>query len=150
MSEKKRRVEISRDPEVWKRWFDETSSGEESPINEEGEDELENNDVNADVAEESDHNTESELELSEEEVSGSDEGLLLDVESDRPINFYLRKDKTTKWKKHGSSRQVRIRSHNIIKFLRGTKGDEIDCLNLFVNETVIKIITVSTNIYLGT
>jgi hypothetical protein len=62
--------------------------------------------------------------------------------------------KRTKWKKDRPNNQVRTRSLNIIKLLPGTKGEarnvrsEIECLKLFINDTVLGIITVSTNIYI--
>lgn len=69
--QKKRRVDSTRDPEMWKRWFDEMSSGEESPVDEEDKDKIENDvGVGEGVADSSsDHNTKSELDVSEREVS---------------------------------------------------------------------------------
>ncbi|KAK4887173.1 hypothetical protein RN001_003444 [Aquatica leii] len=139
---KKRRVERSKDPEVWLRWFDDMSSDEDSSIiGESDEDEV-------DAIQRSDHDTESELEVSDQEA-------LSDDSSEAPLsNFYIGKDKVTKWKKTRPNRQVRVRSHNIVKFSPGTKGrardvaTEIKSLKLFVNETVIRMITVSTNVYI--
>lgn len=57
-------------------------------------------------------------------------------------------------RKNKPNLQIRVRSHNIIKLLPGTKGDarnaatEIECLKLFLNETIVRIITASTNIYI--
>nr|CAI5867611.1 unnamed protein product [Callosobruchus analis] len=58
---KKRCTEESRDPEQWMRWFEELSCGDESPISESDEDEV-------DATEKSDHDTESELEVWDQET----------------------------------------------------------------------------------
>ncbi|CAH2017704.1 unnamed protein product [Acanthoscelides obtectus] len=149
MSDPKRRcVQTSRDPEVWMQWFNEISSGEESPLDEEDSDEKEE-----DVCVESDHHeTESEQEIPEVDQDEPDWEEETD-EGEADI-FYWGKDKVTKWKKGRSNTQVRTRSQNIIKLLPGTKGSarnarsETDCLKLFINDTVIRIITISTNIYI--
>ncbi|CAH2009331.1 unnamed protein product [Acanthoscelides obtectus] len=148
MSDPKRRcVQTSRDPEVWMQWFNEISSGEESPLDEEDSDEKEE-----DVCVESDHHeTESEQEIPE--VDQDEPDWEEETDEGEADTFYWRKDKVTKWKKGRSNTQVRTRSQNIIKLLPGTKGSarnarsETDCLKLFINDTVIRIITISTNIY---
>ncbi|KAK4885047.1 hypothetical protein RN001_001318 [Aquatica leii] len=139
---KKRRVKRSKNLQVWLRWFDNMSSDEDSSIiGESDEDEV-------DAIQKSDHDTESELEVSDQEA-------LSDDSREAPLsNFYIGKDKVTKWKKTKPNRQVRVRSHNIVKLSSGTKGrprdvaTEIECLKFFVNETVIRMITVSTNVYI--
>lgn len=86
---KKRRVDKSNDPEVWIRWFNELSSGEESPIEDESEDDV---GVEVDVAQKSDLESESELEaLDQDEKTSPD-----DLDEMRPSTFYLGKDKVTK------------------------------------------------------
>ncbi|XP_072388974.1 carotenoid isomerooxygenase isoform X2 [Diabrotica undecimpunctata] len=68
---KKRRTQSSTDPAVWLRWFEEESSGDESPVDENEEDEEEENE---NIVERSDHETDSELELtSDEDESQSDD-----------------------------------------------------------------------------
>nr|CAI5837897.1 unnamed protein product [Callosobruchus analis] len=120
---KKDSTEESRDPEQWMRWFEELSSGNESPIK-------------------------SELEVWDQETELDSSGEY------SSSHFYLGKDKVSKRKKDRPNLQVRVRSHNIIKLFPGTKGQargvttEIECLKLFVNNTVIGILTVSTNIYI--
>ncbi|CAH1983338.1 unnamed protein product [Acanthoscelides obtectus] len=149
MSDPKRRcVQTSRDPEVWMQWFNEISSGEESPLDEEDSDEKEE-----DVCVESDHHeTESEQEIPE--VDQDEPDWEEETDEGEADTFYWGKDKVTKWKKGRSNTQVRTRSQNIIKLLPGTKGSarnarsETDCLKLFINDTVIRIITISTNIYI--
>nr|CAI5826346.1 unnamed protein product [Callosobruchus analis] len=105
----------------------ELSSGDESPICESDEDEI-------DATERSDHETGSELEVSDQEIE-------LDNSSDySSSNFYLGKDK--------------VSSCNIIKLFPGRKGQacevstKIECLESFIHNTVIGILTVSTNIYI--
>ncbi|XP_053956251.1 piggyBac transposable element-derived protein 4-like [Anastrepha ludens] len=147
---KKRQLESSKTPEVWERWLSELSSSEESAMDEENETEVdEDTDINVNAAEESDHETESELEgSSDDEILSDDSG------ESHPQNFYLGNDNITKRKKTRPNLQVRIRSHNIIKLLPGTNGNsrnvetEIECLNLFVNDSVIRIIIVSTKLYI--
>ncbi|XP_053966191.1 uncharacterized protein LOC128868301 [Anastrepha ludens] len=114
---KKRRLESSKNPEVWERWLSELSSSQESAMDEENETEVdEDTDINVNAAEESDHETESELEgSSDDEILSDDSG------ASHPQNFYLGKDNATKWKKTRPNLQVRIRSHNLIKLLPGTK-----------------------------
>lgn len=153
MSDPKRsRLEKSSDPEVWLKWFNEISSGEESPL-----DEVESDETEEDMDVESyHHDTESEQEISEidEHASERESNSEEETHEEGPEKFYWGKDKITKWKKDRPNTQVRTRSQNIIKLFPGTKGNarnvrsEIDCLKLFINDTVIEIITVSTNIYI--
>lgn len=85
----------------------------------------------------SDHESESEQDISENETNEN----VTDVQNN---NFYLGKDKTTKWKKNKPNMQTRVHSHNIIRHLPGPKQNardakfEIDFLKLFINENVIR------------
>lgn len=144
---KKRRIETSRDPAVWLQWYNEMSSEEEAASDddemEEASFEMEEN------IEESDHESNTEQEVSEEEMSENegDENLV--------DQYYLGKDRITKWSKIKPNAQVRTKSSNIITHLPGPKGNgrnaksEIDCIRLFITEPIIRIITSSTNIYIA-
>ncbi|XP_055839580.1 piggyBac transposable element-derived protein 4-like [Episyrphus balteatus] len=124
-------------------WLGDLSSGEESPFS----DEEENYDVSmSEDGEQSEHNTETEQEWSESDDDNSPQ-----ESNDR---YFIGKDKTTKWKKARPNLQTRVRSENIIKLLPGTKGDgrhaktEIECLNLFINDAAIGVVTHCTNIWI--
>ncbi|CAH1972437.1 unnamed protein product [Acanthoscelides obtectus] len=151
MSDSKRRcVERSRDPDVWLRWYEELSSGEESPLDENEEDEEEKNE---NIVERSDHETDSEIEFSSDlnKSPSESDGEQTDNGGSK---FYIGKDKTTKWRKECGNVQVRTRAHNNITHLPGSKGDArnamlaIDCIKLFVSDAIIRILVCSTNIYI--
>eukprot|EP00102_Acyrthosiphon_pisum_P010084 XP_008178239.1 PREDICTED: piggyBac transposable element-derived protein 4-like [Acyrthosiphon pisum] len=141
-SQKKRRVDSTLDPSIVENWLNELSSCDEMS---EADDESDNEEI--DTTQKSDHESESEQDISENETNEN----VSDVQNN---NFYLGKDKTTKWKKNKPNMQIRVRSHNIITHLPGPKQNarnakfEIDCLKLFINENVIRLITISTNIYI--
>ncbi|KAF2887901.1 hypothetical protein ILUMI_18272 [Ignelater luminosus] len=78
---KKQRLQTSKDPEVWIRWYEELSSGEESPLDEEDESEVEE-----DTMEKSNHETYSEQEVSSDKDQNMTEKNLTYVET-------MRKDK---------------------------------------------------------
>lgn len=145
---KKRRVSESSDPDIWLRWLEEMSSGEESPIDEDEEDEEKEYE---DIVEKSDHETDSELEVASEGNERSSENTDSEQTND---NFYVGKDKITRWKKSCGNLQVRVRAHNIIKYLPGPKVEArnalsaIDCIKPFMFDDVIKIIVGSTNVYI--
>ncbi|CAH2006447.1 unnamed protein product [Acanthoscelides obtectus] len=150
MSEfKKPRLESSTDPKMWMKWYEELSSEEECDLDEEDEDEIEE-----DFVEKSDHQSESEQDISSDEDQGIPDQDTAAVEENKCGGYYLGKDKITKWKKSRSNLQVRVRSHNIIKLLPGPKGSardavsEIDCIKLFITDSVIRMITSSTNRYI--
>nr|CAI5823662.1 unnamed protein product [Callosobruchus analis] len=131
MSDPKRpRVERSTDPSVWMHWYNELSSDGESSVDDEDEDELEE-----DVIQHSDHNTDSEEEI-EDNVLGQN------TNESSSADFYLGKDKNTKWRRLRPNIQVRTRAHNIVKLLPGPKGtariakSEIEC---FITYTWTKI-----------
>jgi hypothetical protein len=63
----KKDAERSSDPEVWLRWFNALSSREEGPVDEDDDEAEDDVSVDVSVAEKSDYETESELEVSEEE-----------------------------------------------------------------------------------
>jgi len=141
-SQKKRRVDSTLDPSIVENWLNELSSCDEMS---EADDESDNEEI--DTTQKSDHESESEQDISENETNEN----VSDVQNN---NFYLGKDKTTKWKKNKPNMQIRVRSHNIITHLPGPKQNarnakfEIDCLKLFINDNVICLITISTNIYI--
>ncbi|XP_044766245.1 piggyBac transposable element-derived protein 4-like [Coccinella septempunctata] len=148
---KKRRIQTSKDPEVWQKWFNELPSEFENSSDENDYDDEGDDYEDEDAVEESNHDTDSELEVSEDDE-------LLDEEenssSSHLSGYYIGKDKITKWRKNPPNLQVRLRSHNIVKHLPGTKGNArnattpIECLKLFINEIIVRIITISTNIYI--
>lgn len=146
---KKRSLQASKDPTDWMKWYEELSSEEESDLDEEDEDELEE-----DVVENSDHQTESEQEVSSDDGQSIPDPDISAEEEYSNKNVYLGKDKTTKWKKSTPNLQVRVRAHNIIRLLPGPKRSardavsEIDCIKLFLTDNIIQIITTSTNIYI--
>lgn len=149
---KKRKVEYSRDPEVWLKWLEEIS------------DEDANIDENIDVSDqeeenvtiESDHQSESEQNISENDLTFSDNEF--DSEDHEIGNirskFYTSKDGQNKWQKTRPPINVRTRSHNIITHLPGPRRDarnaktEIAALELFLDDRIISVITSSTNIYI--
>lgn len=59
------------------------------------------------------------------------------------------------WKKHALPKNVRTRSCNIITFLPGTKGNArnairpLDCWTCFIDNNIIETITASTNIFIS-
>lgn len=120
-SQKKRRMESTLDPNTVENWLNELSSCDE--MSEAG-DESENEENYTDK---SDHDSESEQDISENKTNEN----VSDVQNN---NFYLGKDKTTKWKKNKPNMQIRVRSHNIIAHLPSPKQNarnakfEIDCL----------------------
>jgi hypothetical protein len=112
---KKRRVERSNDPEVWLRWFNALSNREEGPVDEDDDEAEDDVSVDVSVAEKSDHETESELEVSEEEELHQEQSDLSrsgnirssegekredDLDQARPSNFYIEKNKVTKYSKN--------------------------------------------------
>ncbi|KAK9696009.1 hypothetical protein QE152_g32173 [Popillia japonica] len=101
---KKRRVEESKDPNVLLRWFDEMASEEDSPLDNEEEDEIEQ-----DIVQKSDHETNSELEFTSDE----DESIFkTNGEQVHATEFYIGKDKTTRWKK------IAVNKLYFVEFLR--------------------------------
>lgn len=64
------------------------------------------------------------------------------------------KDQVTKWRKEIPNLQIRTRAHNIVIQLPGPKGVArnkkfiIDSINLFLNGTIIGVITTCTNIFI--
>lgn len=138
--QKKRRVKSTFDPSIIENWFNKLSSDEMNEVGDESEDE-------GNFTEKSDHDTESEQDILENETDEK-------VNDNKNNNFYLEKNKISKWKKNKPNSQIRVRSHNIITHLPGPKKDarnaksEIDCLRLFINQNIIRLITISTNIYI--
>ena len=97
----------------------------------------------------SDHNTESEEDCDLLEADGSNNG---NQGQPPPYNFYLGKDKTTKWKKDPQvPSNVRTRQHNIITHLPGVKSvakraiTPVDAFHLFITKDMIHDIVEHTN-----
>lgn len=143
--DKRRKMETSKDPQMWLKWFEELSDNESL-----ADDESASEEVNHTSG--SEHMTESEQEASETEdvVEPTESG----NDSNRPQNFYIGKDCLTKWRKSHPPTNVRTRAHNIITHLPGPINNaretktEIDILNLFLDDNVLRIICHSTNIYI--
>ncbi|CAK1599069.1 unnamed protein product [Parnassius mnemosyne] len=68
--------------------------------------------------------------------------------------YYLGKDKFTKWSKNSSSHRIRQRAHNIVLQLPGPKGNaknaksKTDCFKLFFDSDIIDLILRHTNEYI--
>lgn len=100
-----------------------------------------------DIVLESDHNSESEQDV-----------VMTDVEELENTSFesnqYVGKDGISKWRKVPGPTNVKTRSCNIITYLPGPKNGaheekiEIDIYNLFLDERIVSIIVISTNIYI--
>ncbi|XP_018324187.1 piggyBac transposable element-derived protein 4-like [Agrilus planipennis] len=145
MEDTKKRKLTSDDPSVWLKWFEEMSE-EENEKDEESCSEIE-----ADILEESPHETGSEQEAGDLE-SDNDCDDISDSESE---NFYIGKDKFTKWCKVKPRQNVRTRSCNIIIHLPDPRREahgvqkEIDILKFFLDDNVFRMIVASTNIKIG-
>nr|CAI5853098.1 unnamed protein product [Callosobruchus analis] len=138
-----RRVERTLDHEVLAKWFSELDSDDDQPMDDEDDlDEGEEQHI-----EQSDHDSNSEQELEDEEDEAEDDLV-------NEGNFYLGKDKTTRWRKTVPAKNTRTRAHKIIKHLPGTKGDArqamspYECIKLYISDDIIRAITASTNIYI--
>ncbi|KAI4469607.1 homeobox-like domain superfamily [Holotrichia oblita] len=146
---KRKRAETSRDPNIWLQWLNELSD-EEKDYDDESDDEEEHE--NQDKT--SEHDSDSLQECSETEEHLSDEE---EEGVHQNNNYFVAVDKKNngeiKWSKEVPN-PTRTRSHNIILHLPGSKGDarnaksETDCLKLFISDSVISMITESTNIYI--
>lgn len=101
-------------------------------------------------------NADSSLEQVVDDLMNVDE----DSGDEQPLaDLYFSKDKLNnimKWKKSVPSRpNIRTRSRNIVLHLPGSKGEarnaatEIECFNLFFDNTIIGLIVCSTNIYIN-
>ncbi|KAK9719388.1 hypothetical protein QE152_g22673 [Popillia japonica] len=152
----------SKDPAQWLAWLEELETEDSHQIDEEGSDDGEVDDIiqsdhNSESEIEyniiqSDHNSESEIEYIPNASDDDDDDNETEV-GENSENIYYGKD-GTKWCKAIPPSNVRTRSHNIITHLPGTKGrakqakTEIECLNLFLNNLIIKTIVECTNIYI--
>ncbi|CAH2011636.1 unnamed protein product [Acanthoscelides obtectus] len=83
-------------------WYNELSSGEESSVTDEDGDELE-----VDMILNSDHDTNTAEEIAEHEESEENSE---DSDQSTSTKFYLRKDKTTKWKQRRPNVQIKFAS----------------------------------------
>lgn len=67
-----------------------------------------------------------------------------DIEIELNNNAYIGKDKTTIWSKRVSPKNTRIRAHNIIKHMAGTKGEAKNTkskkyiIGLFLDDRIIQ------------
>ncbi|CAG5029592.1 unnamed protein product [Parnassius apollo] len=68
--------------------------------------------------------------------------------------YYIGRDKQTKWSKNSSSQRIRQRAHNIVLHLPGPKGEarnvmsKTDCFNLFFDKNIVYLILKYTNEYI--
>lgn len=109
-----------------------------------------------DNCEELNHNSESETDdagVSDGE-RGDNEDCEVSVASEISNDFYIGKDKETKWNKCHPPRNVRTRKINIITHLPGVKTaaknakSPLECFSLFIDDIMIRHITSCTNIYI--
>jgi len=101
---------------------------------------------------ENDDNTISEEQHIEENYES--DGTIENTDDDCENEYYLGKDKITKWKKNPPLRNTRTAHYNIITHLPGVKPHArnaktiIECWSLFFPDNVIQEIVTCTNIYL--
>lgn len=133
---KKRKIEFSSNPEVWKKWLNE--------LDQESEDNIGDSDYEeTDQVDGSDHNSET-------DQSADEDG---DFEGEDNVTSYG-KNGVTKWDSSLPKKNVRTRRENIITHLPGPKGiaaklfSPKEILNLFIDEHTYKIIVECTNIYI--
>lgn len=140
------------------RWLEELSSGEETPIEEDSN--WEDMDPEDAAPQEADRPAEAVSSMDIMEQGSNKEGdtsseVVSEEDLSGTLDYFIGKDKKTKWSKRKPRAQVRVHSHNIVKRFPGVKGDarnttnEIECLQLFLTPTIIGIITRSTNIYIN-
>ena len=143
MSEPKRRkTERTSDPNIFMKWFDDLSDNEgEICDDSDGED---------DHVTFSDHDSASEQGMSDDDVNIGDDS------EQHSTNQYIGKDGVTICQGEKPRPNVRTRAHNIILHLPGPRGrareidSEVDLFELFLDNSVVKIITNCTNIYIDT
>ncbi|XP_063231053.1 piggyBac transposable element-derived protein 4-like [Bacillus rossius redtenbacheri] len=101
-------------------------------------------DADQDYAVSSDHNSSSENDSDEEKIQSNN----------TEDNYFLGKDRKTKWGKSRPMQSVRTRSHNIVKKLPGVTGlgkkekSVSGCWSLFFDNNMIEKIVVFTNKYI--
>lgn len=89
--------------------------------------------------------------VSEHYTSSEQEGDEDDEEEVCENNYYLGKDRMTKWRKEISRPNIRTRSHNIIIHLPCVRGDAkqcatpLECFKLFISSDIIEQIVLFTN-----
>ncbi|KAI4456634.1 hypothetical protein MML48_8g00012285 [Holotrichia oblita] len=109
--------------------------------------ESEESDQEMDNCECSNHNSNSEQDISSDDDQAEEE-------TEESNHFYLGKDKSTRWKKEKPPANVRTRSHNLLTELPGTKGTaknvktELESLELYLDSNIVRIVTKCTNIYI--
>lgn len=97
-------------------------------------------------------NSDLEYVESEQELDSTDDQE--EQDNIQSVQYYIGKDKCTKWKKQCPPLNSRTRSNNIVLRLPGPIGEarnaksDTDCLNLLLTDDVITIITHCTNIYI--
>lgn len=88
---------------------------------------------------------------SESEQSDDDSDL---TNNDSNCEYFIGKDKVTRWRKFPINRNVRTRNQNIITHLPGPKRcaknskSELDCFSLLIDDNLLQNITDCTNIYI--
>src|SRR5580765_867125 len=112
------------------------------------------NEYENEISDEADSNEEDHVEFqtectrSEEEFEPDQ-----DVEDDE-VDFFIGKDKKTKWRKSPSPRNIRTRARNIVTQKPGVKGiardakTPLEIWKLFFSDPVIDIIVINTNKYI--
>ncbi|KAI4463861.1 hypothetical protein MML48_4g00009095 [Holotrichia oblita] len=136
----------SKDPNQWLKWLDELENEEEEGIL----GEADPTEDDGDYLEESVHDSESEQETEEceDEVArnrDTDEG---------SVPFYLGKDGSTQWRKHCPP-TTRTKAHNLCGFRPGllnkaaSAKSVLECVECFLSENIVEVITISTNIYIN-
>ncbi|XP_043529513.1 piggyBac transposable element-derived protein 4-like isoform X2 [Frieseomelitta varia] len=101
-----------------------------------------NSDSESDNCEDSDHNTASAM--SDMSVSSDDEDY---------VNYYIGRDKITKWRMEPRKGRVRICRLNTVPELLGVNKHKakkcktpLECFSIFIDDNIIRIITECTNI----
>lgn len=110
-----------------------------------------------DVGEESDIDSQDEVELREEGSETEQEGETTEEEDEDLVgnNFFIGRDKQTKWtNKPSQAAKRRTQSHNIITHLPGVKGDArnaktiLQCWECLFNMEILELIVKYTNQYI--
>lgn len=115
---------------------------------------LESEDSDSNYDDKSDSEAEDALEIQEEDSDTEQEGESSNEFQEilqTSANYYVGKDKVTRWSKNSPSATVRTKSHNIVMQLPGVKREAKNTKNpgeiwkLFFSDTVINLITKYTN-----
>ena len=113
----------------------------------------EENDDEERVANESDHSTDSEIDG--DQLQNSDRSTHSESSDEDDENYYLCKDKVTKWYKNPCvSKFAKTPSRNLLKFLPGPRNnarhieDELQAFLLLITDEMIEEIVGCTNMYI--